>query len=843
MRPRRKRKRADAHLSRALERLNGQLTDCREPERSERLAELVCNLAQCYQSLDGSSRQPDFDEETRFYLECLHGYCVGQSEALLAIALAGFSERGMAAFFLCQLFEHARALPLWVEAKRPFAGYYTPPSLAYRMAREAIDVLDSLESSAPPAGSRHHESGLILDPCCGSGALLIAAGDLLSGRGIDPSKRLYGLDIDEYALLVCRACIGIVITDGDAHKQILLADALSHPLPAAAAVLLNPPWSRKQNLEQGEALLYKRFVELAWRSLESEGVLVLLSPSGIYSDQSCTELRRIFLEKGHWLKLLGYVNEDLAFPVHPDLKYALAVVAKSSLRKRAARQIELAFGCKGLSAPAPLTAVPVDCIAAISPYSLTVCELEASDLVLHEKLYNSNEPLYRLHAGSEPQKLRGAHMIEVKAARRADRSSLPLAAKPLSMRFHRQFDMTVDRVHFLAVEQARERGFLQDRYGRFLKGPWKPYMTSEANSAIAVKAGLLQSADLKFVIDLNDDLVDSSQIEVYVPLLEGRHLDHYDFAAAAFCGGAGRSALWRAGSASDGKQIAPQFLVAQSLFERRLAAPVRLGYPAIGATSNRRSMKAAFLPAFALGNAVPAMVFEGGDFIGQMEGALLLQSVCNSFVFDYLLRTRLGGNNINYYILDECAVPGNIWGQLTDSMSRDTATLLDLSAALSLNHIALSAARQSLLQCRSVPLLRQIWAGQREDAAGFLRNQGFGPAEQCLARACAEVLVARQYGLDGSELQMILSRFERCEQLPALLPLPQLTQAVAQIYDSLDWQDAADLIKQASVALSAPAQCSDIFADQVDESEVCDDKAERWMALEVHRANLQSFPS
>lgn len=226
-----------------------------------------------------------------------------------------------------------------------------------------------------------------------------------------------------------------------------------------------------------------------------------------------------------------------------------------------------------------------------------------------------------------------------------------------------------------------------------------------------------------------------------------------------------------------------------------------------------------------------------------MEGALLLQSVCNSFVFDYLLRTRLGGNNINYYILDECAVPGNIWGQLTDSMSRDTATLLDLSAALSLNHIALSAARQSLLQCRSVPLLRQIWAGQREDAAGFLRNQGFGPAEQCLARACAEVLVARQYGLDGSELQMILSRFERCEQLPALLPLPQLTQAVAQIYDSLDWQDAADLIKQASVALSAPAQCSDIFADQVDESEVCDDKAERWMALEVHRANLQSFPS
>ncbi len=829
-------------MGRALERLNGQLTDCREPERSTRLADLVCHLAHCYQSPGDSSRQPNFDEETRFYLECLHGYCVGQSEALFAIALTGFSERGMAAFFLCQLFEQARALPLWVEAKRPFAGYYTPPSLAYRMAREAIDVLDMLESSASPTRSRHHESGLILDPCCGSGALLIAAADLLSGTGIDPSKRLYGLDIDEYALAVCRACMRIVMTDGDTRpNQILLADALSHPLPSAAAVLLNPPWSRKQNLEQGEALSYKRFVELAWRSLEPEGVLVLLSPSGIYSDQSCTELRRIFLEKGHWLKLLGYVNEDLAFPVHPDLKYALAVVAKSSLEKRAARQIELAFGCKGLSAPAPLTALSVDCIAAISPYSLTVCELEASDLMLHEKLYNSNEPLYRLHAGSEPQKLRGAHMIEVKAARRADRSLLPLAAKPLSMRFHRQFDMTVDRAHFLGVEQARERGFLQDRYGRFLKGPWKPFVTSEANEAIAVKAGLLQSADLKYVIDLNDDSVHCSQVEVYVPLLEGRHLDHYDFAAAAFCGGAGRSALWR--SVSDGKQIAPQFLVAQSLFERRLVAPVRLGYPAIGATSNRRSMKAAFLPAFALGNAVPAMVFEGGDCIGQMEGALLLQSVCNSFVFDYLLRTRLGGNNINYYILDECAVPGNIWGQLTDSMSRDRATLLDLSAALSLNHIALSAAKESLLLCRPMPLLRQLWAGQREDAAGFVRNQGFGPAEQCLARACAEVLVARQYGLNGSELQMILRRFERSEQLPALLPLPQLTQAVAQIYDSLDWQDAADLIKQVSVVLNAPAQCRNIFAGRADESEVCDDEAERWMALEAHRANLQSFPS
>jgi hypothetical protein len=105
------------------------------------------------------------------------------------------------------------------------------------------------------------------------------------------------------------------------------------------------------------------------------------------------------------------------------------------------------------------------------------------------------------------------------------------------------------------------------------------------------------------------------------------------------------------------------------------------------------------------------------------------------------------------------------------------------------------------------------------------------------------VLVARQYGLNGSELQMILRRFERSEQLPALLPLPQLTQAVAQIYDSLDWQDAADLIKQVSVVLNAPAQCRNIFAGRADESEVCDDEAERWMALEAHRANLQSFPS
>lgn len=82
------------------------------------------------------------------------------------------------------------------EDRRRAGQHYTPHALA-----------GSLVAFAAPRG----DPGVIADPACGGGAFLLAAAELLHGRGVAPAEiveqRLIGIDIDADALVVAEAAL------------------------------------------------------------------------------------------------------------------------------------------------------------------------------------------------------------------------------------------------------------------------------------------------------------------------------------------------------------------------------------------------------------------------------------------------------------------------------------------------------------------------------------------------------------------------------------------------------------------------------------------------------------
>ncbi len=70
-------------------------------------------------------------------------------------------------------------------------------------------------------------------------------------------------------------------------------------------------------------------------------------------------------------------------------------------------------------------------------------------------------------------------------------------------------------------------------------------------------------------------------------------------------------------------------------------------------------MIAAYLPDLPAGNSLPTLVFsaEPDDFLPAVEDALYTTAVFNSFVFDWLVRLRIAGNNLSYHLLEDLPFP------------------------------------------------------------------------------------------------------------------------------------------------------------------------------------------
>lgn len=461
---------------------------------------------------------------------------------------------------------------------------------------------------------------------------------------------------------------------------------------------------------QGSADLnaYKLFLEASHHLLRNNGVLSFIVPGGIYSDLGARALRRLFLEQSRWLSILGFENRAGLFDIHRSFKFCVIAVQKGGETDALAAQFMLTDPSQVKDGPdSAVTRYSRPLVDTFSPRALSIFEFEHHrDLQILEKIYAGST---RLSDGFAP------------------------------IEFEREFDMTNDSKLFLPVPAIESHGFVADEYGHWLAGRWRAGSTDGSESM-----NVVFSADRLWQIAIED------VVQVALPLYEGRMVGQFDFSQKGWVSGKSRRAVWTEVE-NEQKNIRPQYVVPLENYARWTeTVPLKCGFLAVGSATNARSMIASAIDNFPCGNAVGTLK------VPTSQQALLLLACLNSYVFDFALRCRLAGNNLNYFVIAECPLPRLDW------QSPAARLLAQAVARLNLNHPMFAQRWLDLFPLDVAALTGSVCAatpsGQLDRL--WLRD----PLERRRLRALLDAALAHLYGLTLEELQWIL---RGCTELSA----------------------------------------------------------------------------
>ena len=194
-------------------------------------------------------------------------------------------------------------------ARRRTGSHLTPESIA----RNLIAMMPS----ADPEDT-------VLDPAVGGAAFLLASADQLVEAGASPAQaraQLYGVDIDEGAVVVAEAALALWAIDQGlsptALPQIAVGDGLLHELPRVDRVVGNPPFlnqlrtgsshgqTRRADLRTRWGDLVTAYTDDAWlfiaagiEALLPGGCLAMVQPTSVLSAGHGRAVREHVHEQG-----------------------------------------------------------------------------------------------------------------------------------------------------------------------------------------------------------------------------------------------------------------------------------------------------------------------------------------------------------------------------------------------------------------------------------------------------------------------------------------------------------------------------------------------------------------
>lgn len=263
------------------------------------------------------------------------------------------------------------------------------------------------------------------------------------------------------------------------------------------------------------------------------------------------------------------------------------------------------------------------------------------------------------------------------------------------IRYSTEFHMTNDSELFPPRPKWEADGYRPDEYSRWLKSDWRPIAELWAELRIDPsrivpidpecerrRTGLdaqrtewkircaqppydrlpIPRADIPAGIILSreaDAWVREDKIEtVALPLYEGRMIGLYDFCQKGWVSGKGRKAEWREIDWFE-KQLEPQFLMRLSDYvgetdrdgNPKAIRGLKCGFMAVGSATNARSMTAGPINDCPCGNAIPSLSSSIAN------GVPTLVAILDSVAYDYALRSRLAGLNLNYFVVAETPLP------------------------------------------------------------------------------------------------------------------------------------------------------------------------------------------
>ncbi|MBK6940546.1 MAG: hypothetical protein IPH13_10145 [Planctomycetes bacterium] len=526
--------------------------------------------------------------------------------------------------------------------------------------------------------------------------------------------------------------------------------------------------------------LYKLFLEQAHVLLRNGGRLGFIVPSGLYSDHGTGALRRLFLDRCRWEWLFGFENREKVFEIDSRFKFNPIVIEKGGTTEA----IQTAFMRRKLedwerseSLATPYTRVQVD---QFSPRSKAILEIQSKrDLEILEKIYANSVLL----GDDGPNGWGIKYSTEFHMTN--DSKLFPPRTKWEEQGYRPdEYSRWLKGDWRPITELWAELGVQQLAAGeRQCAQP--PYDTLPIPRA-DIPAGIILSraadtwireaaiADVEFTDASGKPLVikigrGKKAIELKVrgpaiglPLYEGRMIGQFDFSQKGWVSGSGRAAVWR-DIPPDNKVLEPQFImgirtaelaelatyleqvketegddafdgelfrlvtgVDQITFAR--SAHPRVSFMDVTSATNTRTMIASVTPPMPNGNKVPLFLLESAS-------QELLCVMLNSIVFDYVMRRRMCGLSVNYFIIEEAPLPPRI--------SLGNSRFLSDARALCYGH----------------PIFASGWSSSesRVNTHSWRSTWRISPSEQVRQRAIVDSVAAALFGASDEVLNSILS--------------------------------------------------------------------------------------
>ena len=364
-------------------------------------------------------------------------------------------------------------------------------------------------------------------------------------------------------------------------------------------------------LSAGDINLYSLFVERAERLVAPQGMVGLLTPSGIAADKGAAPFFRGIATGGRLAALLDFENKKVFFPdIHASFKFCALVFGGSGRHFDAARS---AFFLHAVDELRPVE-LGEDADEATRLRATRLIHLTADDFAAVNP-NTGTAPIFRNALDAQlTTRIYAQHPVLVRHLR--DAGGRPAGeARLYPVRYLRMFDMTNDSGLFRTRAELEAEGYYPVAGGRWKKG----------------EAEML-------------------------PLYEGKMVQMYDHRAAGVTVNAEN--VHRPAQPFDTSYQQhqrpdffppPQFFVDAECVAKQVETRWALGFKHVSAPTNVRTMIAAICPEAGAGNSLPLIVH---DPSGEALTPLLLANL-NCLGMDYVLRQKLQGQNLNLFIVEQ----------------------------------------------------------------------------------------------------------------------------------------------------------------------------------------------
>ena len=350
-------------------------------------------------------------------------------------------------------------------------------------------------------------------------------------------------------------------------------------------------------LGKGDLNLYSLFVERATRLVKPEGIIGLVTPSGIASDKNAAEFFSGIATAGRLAKFYDFENKKIFFPdIHASFKFCAMVFGG---RKRLFPNAECAYflhNTNELTDPKHKIEMGPKDFAIVNPNTGTA-------------------PIFRTARDAR---------ITLDIYRRlpvlVDRSKGKVT-KLWPIKYKRMFDMSNDSHLFKTKLELNEEGWYPVGGNRWKRG---------GEECVPLYEGkMVQLYDHRAAnIVINEDNLHRPAIPEAASCEQHKKTD------------------WLPN---------PQYWISTRHKNDIRISKWVIGFKDVTAPTNQRSMIASLLPFYGFGNTLPVFIPDESDCTGinyKFIAPIILANM-NSFIWDYIARQKIQGQHLNLYIIEQ----------------------------------------------------------------------------------------------------------------------------------------------------------------------------------------------